>query len=209
MFSCRLDRLVILSAPILLMGVITACQQALPPQSTPDIPATVTAQVKQQLAQPTPTVPPTATAPTATLRPSATPTAYPTYTPVPTYTPYPTYTPQPTVTAYPTYTPQPAGAKTFPTPTLNEADELPELGSDGIYDLGFGLLMIVRVPNRPVAGLFSPRPARNILVFPAGNDWDHYEEWTILYVQLKCETFTSKKESGQKTGSAFDCVIVD
>ena len=66
MFPFRLDRLVILAVLIILMGVTTACQQAPPPQPTPDIPATVTAQVQQHLeSQPTPTVPPTAPPPTA------------------------------------------------------------------------------------------------------------------------------------------------
>ena len=64
--------------------------------------------------------------------------------------------------------------------------------------------MTFQVPNKPVSGLFSPRPARSIFVFPAGNDWDQYEEWSILYVQVKCESFTSKKNE-----SAGDCVIID
>ena len=53
MLPFRLDRLVVL---FLFFGVITACQQAPPPQPTPDIPATVTAQVQQHLeSQPAPT----------------------------------------------------------------------------------------------------------------------------------------------------------
>ena len=212
MFYFRLARLVTLAVLIILLGVTTACQQAPPPQPTPDIPATVTAQVQQQLeAQPTPTVPPTdpPLTPTATPRPSATPTAYPTYTPVPTHTPYPTYTPQPTTTPYPTYTPQPAAMKPFPTPTLRESDEDPVLGSDGMYDLGFGQLMPFQASNRPMSGLFSPRPARNIFVVPDGREWDHFEEWRVVYVQVKCEEYSPKKVSGDKHSWGYDCVIIE
>ncbi len=200
MFPFRLDRLVILAVLIILMGVTTACQQAPPPQPTPDIPATVTAQVQQHLeSQPTPTVPPTAPPPTATPRPSATPTAYPTYTPFPTHTPYPTYTPQP------------AATKPYPTPTLGDSDDDPVLGSDGMYDLGFGQLLTFQVPNKRMSGLFSPRPGRSIFVYPDGREWDHYEEWRVMYVQVKCEEYEakSKKASGLKRSLGLDCVIIE
>ena len=91
---------------------------ATPAPATPDIPATVTAQVQDHLAAiPTDTPSPTYTPyPTATALPAptqaATATPYPTSTPRPTYTPYPTFTPTPTPTPVPTATPTPT-----PTPT--------------------------------------------------------------------------------------------
>ena len=94
----------------LLLAALLGC--ATPqPAPTPDIPATVTAQVQAHLdesltatAYPTHTPYPTVTAyPTPTKSPTATP--YPTATPRPTYTPYPTATPTPAPTATPTPTP--------------------------------------------------------------------------------------------------------
>ena len=93
------------------------------PTATPDIPATVTAQVA---AVPTATAYPTNTPhPTVTPRPTVTPdptntprptyTLYPTPTAVPTAPPYPTNTPYPTVTPRPTYSPRPTYT---PLPTL-------------------------------------------------------------------------------------------
>ena len=77
--------------------LLTACLGT-DPDPTPDIPATVTAQLAQL--------------------PTATP--WPTYTPTPTPTPYPTSTPYPTATARPTYTPAPALTATpLPTPTAS------------------------------------------------------------------------------------------
>ena len=103
---------------------LTACTVPQPttPLPTPDIPATVTAQVQAHLdAVPTATSLPTQTPyPTYTPYPTPTevPTAthYPTATPRPTYTPYPTATPTPTPTAMPTPTPLPT-ATPVPTPT--------------------------------------------------------------------------------------------
>ena len=99
------------------------------PEPTPDIPATVTAQVQAQLAdRTTPTVQASPTpVPPPTLPPTVTP--YPTSTPYPTATPYPTplptSTPTPTATATPTATPTPTPTPTpeptatpTPTPTL-------------------------------------------------------------------------------------------
>ncbi len=83
-----------------LLTALTACAA---PEPTPDIPATVAAQVQAQLTA----------IPTATPPPTNTP--YPTFTPKPTYTPYPTLTPLPTYTPYPTATPPPE----LPTPTLD------------------------------------------------------------------------------------------
>ncbi len=99
-------------------------------EPTPDIPATVTAQVQTHLAAlptaaplPTHTPYPTNT-PYPTLTPAPTATAYPTATPRPTYTPYPTSTPTPiatlTQTTTPTVTPAPTITPTatpWPTPT--------------------------------------------------------------------------------------------
>ena len=105
----RLDRLVVLAVLIVLMGVTTACQQA-PPEPTPDIPATVTAQVERSLAsQATPTPAPTWTPPPIVVQatrssPTSTPVPPPTETP----TPAPTATPAPA----PTDTPSPAPTQT-------------------------------------------------------------------------------------------------
>ena len=73
---------------------IAACNNPVP-EPTPDVPATVTAQVQSHLAA----------IPTATPVPTYTP--YPTPTTVPTATPYPTFTPRPTYTLYPTPMPRP------------------------------------------------------------------------------------------------------
>ena len=112
---------------LLLLAAALACAAPPPtpiPTATPDIPATVTAQVAAiptATAYPTNTPYPTATPrPTVTPYPTATPrptyTLYPTPTAVPTATPYPTSTPYPTATSYPTYTPYPTPTPT-PTPT--------------------------------------------------------------------------------------------
>ena len=99
--------------------------------------------------------------------------------------------------------------KPFPTPTLRESDDDPVLGSDGMYDLGFGQLMTFDVTNNPAAGLFSPRPARSIFVVPDGREWDHFEDWRVMYVQVKCEEYESKKASDEKHSWGRDCVIID
>ena len=94
---------------------LAACTST-PPTQTPDIPATVTAQVEEHLAtiptaSPLPTYTPNPTyTPQPTTTPVPTPAAKPTYTPAPTYTPVPTATPTPT--PRPTRTPWPT-----PTPT--------------------------------------------------------------------------------------------
>lgn len=98
-----------------------ACAQSAP-TATPDVPATVEAQLAARLASiPTATAYPTPTpAPTYTLYPTTTPrptaTFYPTLTPLPTYTPYPTVTPYPTHTPYPTPTKAPTATR-YPTYT--------------------------------------------------------------------------------------------
>ena len=81
-----------------LATALTACT-APPPAPTPDIPATVTAQVRTHLDS----VPTATPLPTHTPYPTATP--YPTPTALATYTPYPTATPRPTLVALPTHTP--------------------------------------------------------------------------------------------------------
>ena len=106
------------------------------PTATPDVPATVEAQVEDRmraitasapsptaLPSPVPTAEPTITpvatvtaVPTPTPTPSPTPTAVPTATPTPSPTPTPTVTPTPTPTATPTPTPT-------PTPTLQDIVE--------------------------------------------------------------------------------------
>ena len=89
------------------------CQSQEPAVPTPDIQATVDAEVKAALPTdtPIPTSPPTPTpAPTDTPAPTAIPTTAPTNTPVP--TPVPTNTPSPT----PTPTPAPTNTP-IPTPT--------------------------------------------------------------------------------------------
>ena len=117
-------RVLRLSIPLaLLVTLAVAC--ASEPEAevvAPDIPATVRAEVVNQLATaptstpwPTNTPFPTATAfPTAT--PFPTPAALPTNTPWPTATPYPTHTPYPTPTTAPTATPYPTHTP-YPTPT--------------------------------------------------------------------------------------------
>ena len=123
---------------LLIMGAM-ACATPQPAPS-PDIPSTVTAQVRAHLkAIPTATPLPTYTPyPTATRYPTPTeaptPTPYPTATPRPTYTPYPTVMPLPTATnyptstPYPTYTPQPTATPRptytpYPTPSREGATE--------------------------------------------------------------------------------------
>ena len=86
----------LLSPALTLLLFLVACSA--PPDPTPNIPATVVAQVQRELA------------------------AQPTATPYPTYTPYPTHTPYPTATPRPTYTPYPIPATTntpSPTPTID------------------------------------------------------------------------------------------
>lgn len=106
----------------LLLLLAAACTSEPEPVEMPDVPATVQAEVANQLAAaPTATPWPTHTPyPTATAYPTSTP--YPTGTPVPTASPYPTATPYPTHTPYPT--PTPAATATprptytpYPTPT--------------------------------------------------------------------------------------------
>ena len=80
---------------LFLLTALAACTTPPPPTATPDIPATVTAQLRSHLAA----------IPTATPAPTYTP--YPTPTKSPTATPYPTATPRPTYTLYPTPTPRP------------------------------------------------------------------------------------------------------
>lgn len=106
----------------LLLVVVVACTTPPDSEGTPNVPATVQAEVANQLAAaPTATAWPTHTPyPTATAYPTSTP--YPTATPVPTASPYPTATPYPTYTPYPTptqaatATPQPTYTP-YPTPT--------------------------------------------------------------------------------------------
>lgn len=110
--------------PMALMLVMVACdsEPETPAGPTPNIPATVQAEVANSLALvPAATPAPTTTpSPTATPIPTATPfptqAAQPTGTPWPTATPYPTSTPYPTATAYPTATPAPT-ATPYPTHT--------------------------------------------------------------------------------------------
>ena len=109
--------------PLSLLLLLAAACAAEPERvAVPNVPATVQAEVANQLASiPTATPWPTHTPyPTATAYPTATP--YPTGTPLPTASPYPTATPYPTYTPYPT--PTPAAAPTplptytpYPTPT--------------------------------------------------------------------------------------------
>ena len=101
--------------PIALLLLLTAaCTTEPEAVDTPDVQATVQAEVANQLAAaPTATPWPTHTPyPTATAYPTSTP--YPTTTPVPTASPYPTATPQPTYTPYPTPT---QAATSTPLPT--------------------------------------------------------------------------------------------
>ena len=117
-----------------ILGVLlltTACTQPQPPQPTVDLPATISAAVRDAMPTPTPT--PTST-PTPTPNVPATIAASlqatmaaipPTSTPTPTQTPIPTPTPTPTPTAVPTPTPTPRPTITprpTPTPTPNTAE---------------------------------------------------------------------------------------
>jgi hypothetical protein len=106
----------------LLLLLLAACTTEPEEVDTPNVPATVQAEVANQLAAaPTATPWPTHTPyPTATAYPTSTP--YPTGTPLPTASPYPTATPYPTYTPYPTprpaATPRPLPTYTpYPTPT--------------------------------------------------------------------------------------------
>ena len=118
--------LVSAAAGFLVVIASAACQSP-PPEPTPDIPATVTAQVERSLAsQATPTPAPTWTPPPIVVQ--ATPSS-PTRTPGPPPTPAPTATPAPA----PTDTPSPAPTQTAtpaPEPTVEftqqELDEAEE-----------------------------------------------------------------------------------
>lgn len=107
--------------------LLTACTVPQPttPPPTPDVPATVTAQVQAYLdAVPTDTPLPTQT-PYPTYTPYPTPTEVSTATPYPTYTPYPTPTRRPFPTASPTPTATPV--PTYKWGVLNEATSVKEL----------------------------------------------------------------------------------
>ena len=138
--------------PVALLLAVLACNNdadATPlPAPTPNIPATVQAQVTSYVdSLPTATPWPTNTPyPTGTPFPTHTP--YPTATALPTHTPYPTPTampilapvqaptqaPLPTYTPFPTYTPPPAPASvrvTWPTPApAPTATPVPRLSFD-------------------------------------------------------------------------------
>ena len=95
-------RLLLLIPAALLLAVLACNNEGEPtplPPPTPNIPATVQAQVTSYVDS----------------LPAATP--WPTHTPYPTGTPYPTHTPYPTATALPTHTP-------YPTPTPGPTQEL-------------------------------------------------------------------------------------
>ena len=123
--------LVAAAAGFLVVIASAACQSP-PPEPTPDIPATVTAQVERSLAsQATPTPAPTWTPPPPIVV-QATPSS-PTWTPVPPPTETPTPAPTATPAPAPTDTPSPAPTQTAtpaPEPTVEftqqELDEAEE-----------------------------------------------------------------------------------
>lgn len=119
--------LITLTAWLMLSLAVLSCAQPAP-LATPDIPATVAAQVAERMAAiPTVAADPVAT-PAPTYTPYPTPTLTPTATPYPTATPRPTYTPYPTPTALPTYTPYP-----IPTPEpIPTATPLPTIAAGAI-----------------------------------------------------------------------------
>ena len=119
--------LITLTAWLMLSLAVLSCDQPAP-LATPDIPATVAAQVAERMAAiPTVAADPVAT-PAPTYTPYPTPTLTPTATPYPTATPRPTYTPYPTPTAWPTYTPYP-----IPTPEpIPTATPLPTIAAGAI-----------------------------------------------------------------------------
>ena len=119
--------LITLTAWLILSLAVLSCAQPAP-LATPDIPATVAAQVAERMAAiPTVAADPVAT-PAPTYTPYPTPTLTPTATPYPTATPRPTYTPYPTTTAWPTYTPYP-----IPTPEpIPTATPLPTIAAGAI-----------------------------------------------------------------------------
>ena len=182
---------------LLALALGPACQQQ-PAPATPDIPATVTAQFERYIeSRPTPAPLATSTPyPTATVYPTA--TAYPTTTALPTYTPYPTHTPFPTIAAA---TPGP-----LPTPVLFDLDTLPVKGDDDLYDLGFGQLMFLDLPEHNDPGVFSPLPFRVIFVLPPGREWEDREPWSLEYVQVKCAEYVVGEEPEE---SGYECVIVE
>ncbi len=154
--------------PLLLLAALAACTTE--PEATPgpDVPATVQAEVANQLAAaptatawPTHTPYPTATAyPTSTPYPTTTPaptaSPYPTATPYPTHTPYPTPTQAATATPRPTYTPYPtptpvvvqtplaATPQALPTPTPSAASRRPDFDSHAELDPGQRVDQILR-----------------------------------------------------------------
>ena len=119
--------LITLTAWLMLSLAVLSCAQPAP-LATPDIPATVAAQVAERMAAiPTVAADPVAT-PAPTYTPYPTPTLASTATPYPTATPRPTYTPYPTPTALPTYTPYP-----IPTPEpIPTATPLPTIAAGAI-----------------------------------------------------------------------------
>lgn len=188
------NRLILLAVGLVAGFLTAACQSPSSQAPTPDVPATMTALLQEQVAT-VPTLPP-----------------LPTHTPYPTATAYPTYTPYPTATSAPANTPTPVKEITkevvldgvYPTPVLDDVDTLPVAGADGLYDLGFGQIMFLHVPDHEPSGVFAPRPFRTIFVYPPGRDWADREEWSVSYVRLKCATFLELEDHD----AAHGCVIV-
>ena len=190
----------LLASAISVLILFTACQgQAVQP--TPDISSAVAAQVEKALAgQAVPDHLPTHT-PYPTLAP------LPTHTPYPTYTPYPTPAPLPTVATEPEEPSESTAVNTgpFPTPVLSDADTLPVRDSEGMYDLGFGQLMFLKVPAQDTSGVFSPRPFRTIFVYPQDDGWADAPEWGVVYVRLQCAEFSDFEDHD----AARSCLIID
>ncbi len=90
---------------------------------------------------------------------------------------------------------------------------IPEKGSDGLYDLGFGQLLVY-TPLFPLeverVGVFAARPGRAVMVQPAQPDgWSHFKNYTVTYGTLKCEVLEPADPTGVNPDDAKgeSCVL--
>ena len=39
-------------------------------------------------------------------------------------------------------------------------------------------------------------------------DWDHYDEWEVIYAHIKCDRFDNKDDTGESHSWGEGCFIV-